>query len=291
MEQDTWLHTSLFCERRNWNELLKNGIQLFVQKLLQERAIWFYQIACNYSGGENIRLAMFAPAASAPDVAKRTDEWFKNYFREANLPYTPAPLAGDSLFMPFPANTIQYGLYQVTDDPSEDPKEAYQFQMMLSAVICEALAGEDVVDETILTLAFYLHSAWLKNICEYTQAPISDFLPCYQFSGIEKTDETIDDGFMEQKYNENRDVLLEIADSIFHPHQAKTDMPWWLLQWNGACREYVHYFITSGENKPGHHKAVHLKTIPAINRLAGLNENMRLLLGHFIRETMQMVPA
>ena len=81
----TWLSTSLFCFKSQWNELFINAIVPFLADDQQANAlIEAYTIEFNYSGGENIRLSLLTAEKNASDLTKKAKEYFTAYFLKSH---------------------------------------------------------------------------------------------------------------------------------------------------------------------------------------------------------------
>ena len=160
MEKMIWLSVSIFCNKSNWHTLLNNGIEPFV---LADKNIINYTLELNYLSGENMRLSLLVDEIDAPVVAKSTDIYFKKYFSDAGLSIRPITFPVEGVFMPFQANTVQYGLYH-HHIITRGEIERYELQINLSRILLVALKDDIIDDQTILTFGFYLKMGLIKTL-------------------------------------------------------------------------------------------------------------------------------
>lgn len=283
MEQNSaWLSTSLFCSRSVWNRVIREGIAPFINILSEEKRLTAHQLQFSYSCGENIRLSLLANAGIAEELAKRTDAYFKDFFGKAGLPKEQRQFPVEAVFMPFPANTIQYGLYKAPSTDKALSMKKIDFQNQLSLLMAEALGGESIDEETILTFAFYLNIAWLKTLlcCHGNR---DELLNIYDYETHFKKEGQIDAEFSEAKFEDNKHMLLEITNDVLNQQQLViNNNPSWLPKWFAACEEVIEkeQRVNSGQDNP--FMMVHSQTVHTINEQLGLTENMRLLVFYFV---------
>lgn len=226
-----WLSISIFCNKNNWHSLLSNGIAPFVSA---DKKIVKYRLEFNYLSGANIRLSLLANETDAPVVAKHADEYFKYFFLNAGLSIHPVKLPVEGIFMPFPANTIQYGLYPHRTI-KVDENEGYDLSVNLSQIILVALKHDIIDDETILTFGFYLKMGLVKAILSINEQFSNSLMPA---PGVSTSDIDI------SAFEESKETLIEIARDIFYPTSV-TEMPEWFGSWVNSCETAINHNSTS----------------------------------------------
>lgn len=274
-----WLSTSLFCCKSHWNYLLREGVKPFLNDTTHEKYLRSYQLEFNYLNGENIRLALLAKEDHAETLAKKTDNYFKNFFSISALPTNEPDLTDWGIFMPFPANSIQYGLYKVDPLNRNDEKD-YSFQRELSLLIAEGLGEENIDQETIITFAFYLHVALIKLITAKDPAITTELMQSYHTVPFHETDEHEDIEFMTAKYEDNKEVLQEIAEDIMKHTPSSTTVPSWLERWMELCEAEL--ISDSGQYQEKTLNNIHSRIIYFINKHLSITDKMRLVLYYFI---------
>ena len=276
MEQNySWLVTSLFCKKSNWGKLLAE-IDIFLNKWSENRFLNTYLLEFNYLSGENIRFALLAPAEFADFFAKQLDKYFKDAFLRSGLSINSAIPAADSIFMPFPENTIQYGLY-VPDDIYELNK--HSFTPKLSELMLEGLKKEEIDDDLIITFGLYLTLVFIKVFIKDRPQLVAELLNFYTSSDNEGN------AGLEMTQN-NIEILSGIIIDIFDFYQ-ESNAPCWLQEWSEVCESliaanWLHY---PGDNL----MIIYTKVIYKIYRHIGLNSKMELSLACLIRQALEYV--
>jgi hypothetical protein len=267
-----WLQTSLFADRSQWDIVLKNGIRPFLAELSDKKLIGPLLIEFNYLSGENIRLAIQTETQNAEVLADKFDDFFKEFFLLTNLQKKEVVLPIDSIFLPFPANTIQYGLYKVVDVDDLRSKIISK----ISFCIIDALEDDTIDEEVLITFAFYLHIALITQLEELCQSK-ADFLSFYNSEIYENVEELIGEQYLVKKYEDNKASLIEIEESIRNYQEPEfSETPPWLIEWIESCKEIILSDLSED-------KWLLLVIIREnINRQLGLTNNMRRLVNYFI---------
>lgn len=274
-----WLTTSLFCSKSHWSYLISEGIKPFLSKIDDQKSLKSYQLEFNYQYGDNIRLSLLAQSEQAKTLSKKADAYFKKFFSIAALPTNETNLTDRGIFMPIPPNTIQYGLYKIESIANE--KQSY-FQKELSLIIIEGLGKENIDQETIITFGFYLHIALIKLIKDKHEATVKELLQWYNSPALNVTDKEIDIEFIKAKYEDNKEVLLEITDDIMKPPSFQ-EIPFWLKKWMKLCEDELNR--DRRHNKETNQMTINTNIINIINKHLGITEKMKTLLFYFIRHT------
>lgn len=263
-----WLAASIFCNKSNWHKLLNDGILPFIST---EHDIINYTFSFNYLSGENIRLSLLTSQHNAPSLSKNMDNYFKAYFSKANLSRETIELPVNGIFIPFSANSIQYGLYPpVKITPSE--KESYKMSIILSEVLCKALKDNIIDNETILTFAYYLKMGLIKTLTFVDPQFLNNLKPSDKFPN------GASDEINPLAFEDSKETLIEVAMDIFQP-TSETDIPEWFQDWLDGCK----YFVN--KNKLDLHTAFgEISTI--INKHLALPIKMNNMLSHFIERVL-----
>ena len=229
-----WLPISLFCSHSVWSGLLVQCIFPFVEMLTRERKILLYHVALNYDRGENIRLSLQVAEKDAQEIALYADYYFKTFSAKAGLPADVQKPNGETLFIHFPCNSIQYGLY------SCEPQNAFSwsdpaFQQEISATIFEVAKIEEVNEETIFTLAFQLHFTLLSATLLHSKTPADELLrEAVRFSSVSTLPGNLLQ--LEPHLQKNKVRLSDIAYDIMNQNGS---IPPWLMHWHHVCTAKV----------------------------------------------------
>ncbi|HTH83012.1 MAG TPA: hypothetical protein VL490_08760 [Mucilaginibacter sp.] len=275
----TWLCTSLFCDKSSWPVILNNGISYFLKQIDKAGYLTSYLLEFNELNGENIRFSIEVSKNRAEQIAKEMDVFFNAFFLDAITGQDDeisSHLKVGELFMPFPQNTIQYGLYNYL--PGNDCEDKHHaLNVMLSSIIIDVLKDEENLnDEIILTFAFYLNLLLVKLIMDQECMPIAGLIDFYNNWG-NKTNENINRSALTGS-EETEDLMFEIAKSVFNPLQVG-DIPEWLDKWGASIKKELTYSKTPKEE-------IHSTTVYVIYSQLGINKYIRLLNFHFIHQVL-----
>ena len=271
-----WLSTSLFCNKNHWNDVLTDGIKPFLDQNTHNQQISLYEIALNYAGGDNIRLALRTQYANAAELAKQTDEYFKNFFQQKNYPREENQFF-NSVFMPFQGNTIQYGLYRIKID--DDRK--YRFTKALSDMLMNVLPDEAIDEQKILLLAYYLLIIYTKSLEKNNY--IVDLHSLYQQHLFNKEVSIVEDSVAEA-YEENKELLEEIAADISTPQAMGDDLVAGFEDWIKLCEEDITATISDSKEYNPILYSNFIRTFYLLNKQLALTDNMAVMLLYFIKE-------
>ena len=225
-----WLRASLFCCTSNWGKLFQDGILSFI-KSDEAKFVKNYTIELNYLSGTNIRFSLLTEYENALSTAQSLHVFFNDFFKGANLDDNKAAFPVDGIFMPFPSNSIQFGLFEQTLSDQID----IEFEQELSKVLLVALSQAEVTGETIFTLGFYLNTTAVKVLSSYYHIP----------SLTETTTYAVEKDIVEG-YNFASNCLVEVTHSIFEMTSFDEDLQW-LKDWEEICKEKIATLVQSEE--------------------------------------------
>ncbi|HVI43864.1 MAG TPA: hypothetical protein VM802_03315 [Chitinophaga sp.] len=226
--EQVWLIASLFCLKSNWQELLSSGIQPFLCGLSENHQIDSFRVILNESRGENIRLSILAPQSLGGYLAGYTDSYFKQYFQDKKFQAQPGlnTEVERAIFMPFPENSIQYGLYAVAVD--EDFVDLRYKAMPW--VLTEGLSADEVDKDAIVTFGFYLHLSTLKALM-IIDRNASQTITSYHQSIVADAQQNIKEEQLHKNIAENWHCLHQMAEDVFPLEHGNENVFPWLLRW------------------------------------------------------------
>ncbi len=267
-----WLRTSLFAKKCHWGNILQDGIKLFISDVSHAKWIKNLSIEFNYLSGENIRFAVQVEMQNAEILALKLDTFFKFYFKAVSFSKKELVLPLPGLFLPFPSNTIQYGLYIITNKDNE-----LLTRLISITSFCLIAAFENcVIDEELLvTSAFYLHGT-LFSYSEMLFEGNLNYLSFYDSEDSQSKKDVLDKSYLAEKYLENKQSLLEIKESLNNPNslEFRASLPW-LSEWLTAYETIV-------KERMSKEIEIYLSMSNCINAQLGLSDNMKLLVYYFV---------
>lgn len=274
---NAWLSVSLFCDKHCWPDLMSKGILPYINMLYRKEDLQAHHIQLNYANGENIRLPLLVKYDHTTWVARQTDDYFRSFFSQTAVPENKTEILKDKLFMNFPPNTIQYGLYSMkTRHAFFDDTD---FQQTLSEIIIEALANDMVNDAAILRLSFFLYLTLLQVITQNTSVELDRLLtvPFYFPYDDRKAP---DMGLFTQLFDENKEAMFNLSYDITRKSE---NLPPWVRQWAAVCKTKMKKSILNNYYKV-EGKQAYDEIAYYIDQQVGINERMKFLLFNFIRK-------
>jgi len=263
---NNWLCLSVFAKKSDWHFLLMVAIKPILTLLEQKGELISFKVCFSHFGGENIGIALLVKRSMATRVAKEVDFLFKDFFRRHDL--IPVLKEGpfESVFMPYPQNTVQYGLFSTNDYNS-------QLSEALSRTMIDGLAEDKIDDEMLLTFSVYILFLCYKammpaevNIVEYYSACTA---------AVEQNIETYD--LFKSKHNELNLTLREIFNDLDQPFN-KNGLHW-LSHWNIAYLNAL-----AGATNCFEQLTLLKKTEGLLKEQLGLNDFSHGLLKYFLHQ-------
>jgi len=266
-----WLSVSLFSHKNQWNKLLSRAVVPFASKNAYLNG---FTIEFNYLSGENIRLSLLTDEENAPELAKLADKYFNNYFLSAGLSEQELKLPVNGIFIPFPSNTIQFGLYppkKITADKLDN----YSLSLHFSQIMLYALKDDVIDDEIILTFAFYLRMGLIKMASPVYPQLVNDLksraIPLNAVSS-----KTAESKINTLKFEEVKETLIEITRDIFDVDRTP-HLPVWFKQWMVICKENMNKY---GDEVTA--SSIYIKMLSLIDTHLALSTKMDSMLTYFI---------
>jgi hypothetical protein len=211
-----------------------------VKDLAVKRIIEF-----NYLHGSNLRLYLLPATGKHLPLATALKTFFQQNFKEIQ---------------------IVPGMHATL--PSVDT--ALAIRVLLSEAIIAAFRMEAIDDDSIFTMAFYLHLALLKQY-KTTVVHLSDFsTPVYM------DDPSIDITDLEEEYANNKELLYEMKNNIFNKNYR--DYQQWLQGWVSGYRKIIEAVPASAL------PAIYRCTIYLIMKQLGLTLPMIVRLEYFLKK-------
>lgn len=289
-----WISVSIFSKQKNWNFILINGIKPIMGNFIQTGNVIKYAVEFNYLRGSNIRLSILANKSNIKKFITSLNAHLKSFLLNNNMLVEMPTLPVNGIFMPYPFNTIQYGLHSpdILNKVGVNGKELvslgneqYSFYQVLSEIIIEALREEEIDDELIVTFSFYLHLILMNCVCMKFSVNHHIFSSSYDlFQNVDN--ELLSKDFLVQKFSENMEVLKEIKSDAFHNGRSVlVESPAWIKKWEITCLSEIGR-QEKAELVRNDSSIIYFNIVESINRILGVKKNMKQLLYYFIFNTM-----
>lgn len=266
-----WLSVSLFCSKKNWNRVLSEAIAPFAQT---NSLLKGYTVEFNYLSGENIRLALLTDLGNEEGLVKTTDSYFKSYFEKARPPKAAAKLPVDGVFMPFPGNTIRYGLYPAVTIVASELVQ-YNLPIVLSNILVAALQDE-IDDETILTFAFYLQISIVKTIYKLVNNEDELFAIITSAHDFKADNNALS----------NLNLMQEITYDVMQTEEFDSELIW-LNGWIDDCKAALSIAGKTEANNISNIKSIYHLRVQTVYSHLGINMHGRDMLNYFVLKSLE----
>jgi len=293
-KKTSWLSVSIFSKQKDWNFILTNAIRPIIGNFIQTNHIITYAIEFNYSRGQNLRLSIMAYRWGLKKFMTALDAHFKSFLLDNKMLPEIHSLPVDGIFMPYPFNTLQYGLHKPEGLNKVGVKgsrlvnlmnEQYSFYQTLSEIIMEALGEEEINDELIVTFSYYLHLILMNCICKRYSEDLEIFWSSYDLPENKSNQEMVRE-FFAPKFLQNFEVLKDIRNDVFrNGNLILIESPGWIKKWEMACLHEIDQ-QKNFEFPKAPNINIHLNIVESINRTLGVKKNIKQLLYYFIFNTM-----
>ncbi|HVU93654.1 MAG TPA: hypothetical protein VHE34_00450 [Puia sp.] len=236
----TWLAISFFYEKEGWHSLVQDALRPFMRSEEYISHAILYTLAFNRDRGDNIRLKIWAELSGADKLLVKCQAHFEKFFLLHPLVRPEGNWQpGDHFFLPFPENSIQYGLYKTPKVWMNTVEESWKLDMCLSDCLLEAV-DESVTTESLLAVAVLL---LFSVVCGMTlisgsEKPLGEpeYLQYLKVKGRRVYSEEPDSKVVfGQMYHTNESFFVMTRKQIFNEVDDPSDLPDWIGRWKTEC--------------------------------------------------------
>lgn len=278
----TWLSISLFCSTGNWHQLLSEGIKQFIKPVEDENLLVSYLLELNYVRGENIRFSLLTYPDHADELAKKADTFFKDYFFRMKFPDSKITYPVASVFMQFPSNSVQYGIYDINRAVTKENLKDFHFRKNLSGIMLEVLE-EPVDKEIVLTFALYLHITLACFIKGHMKLDMGKFVHFYSaFIDKSKVENPVPDNMeIKSEFEENREALISMKQEIIQMnYTTSNDEASWLVRYGRLLSEEINMRMERNERP----ELIHVQLAFIIRQHLGIPNTMESFILYLLAE-------
>lgn len=272
----SWIKTSIFTSKQNW-KLILSALGSLLELSQLKKNVQYHLIQFNYSGGENIRIAYYVNKGTELETCKIIDFYFKNYFKNEDLIFIKECRNLIGLFLPYPQNSIRYGLY--TDPADNNLYE--ELHQALTKSIHYIFTQSDVETNLLITFSYYINLCLFKNIIQEYSIKKYEWIQIYNLVEMEIEFQDLD---LNVGLKKHFDSCKEELGDIFYKLilSPQTDIDSWVTDWleesNKALRLHLKLPGFNSESI----KPFFLKLIDYFNEVIGLSKSENLLIKYFI---------
>lgn len=233
-QEPMWLTSSCFLVMQRWHPLLQ-ACRDFILSLPDGDSL-SYRLTFDDANGDHIQLAVLTTHERIDSLGQRMDHYFTDFFELHRDTDVMSPV--NDIYLPFPTNTIQFGLYRAVYDQSL-VSTVYKLQRDFSDIIVAALSGEEINYETLVTFSFYLQIGLTKACLKYhDDVPaflrlLSEILP--QANAVGSS--------MANMADENLRMMQEITSEVMDNEYFEGDMSWF-NRWIDISKERLQCYHT-----------------------------------------------
>jgi|GEM_PF-5794837 len=275
MKQDyLWLPTSCFCSIKKWN-LLLGEIKRFISCLTPDQFL-SYAIQFSNFNGQSILFSILTTADKIDELGHQLDKHFTKFFDAGDGEKFAYEVT--SIYLPFPTATIQFGLYNINFN--ESLISQYKIDEKFSGLMIDALSGDDITPETIITFAFYLQVSLIKVLYSYLDDIDGLFLL------ITSINTKIDINLISDALNDNQTLMDEIMDEVMNADRFNRDMNW-LNEWIDLCKSALPYSKEAVYDKHVMVKKIYENNVKMIYKHLDINVQNQGLLYHLTYKSSQ----
>lgn len=160
-----WLSISLYCDQEHFHHLLKNGVSPALTCIKKRGSLVAWSFEFNGNGGPNIRLSILTLKDRAHETSLLIASFFESFFKQVNYRNCTHAMPGKELYMPFPGNSVQFGLYLTDDSTAND----HDLNMLLSEVLLDALSDDIIDNDSLFSICLYLHFSLALTINKHAE--------------------------------------------------------------------------------------------------------------------------
>jgi hypothetical protein len=257
--QTTCIHIFCAIPHNNSKELLINIIRPFTSQLILQKLLISHELCFRFSNETNIILNIWVKQSNVAEVYQTANDYFTIRLTDIN---NNLPLSW-SIHLLHPSKVRYENVTPLVAGIQHD------FSLMLAN---DALSDNSIDEEASVTLAFYLHLAWIKQMTSDQPSALPLVKKMY-----EAPLQTGGEDLLHKKFAANKKDLTEIFNEV---QDGQPGEPW-LQSWRELCNRVI------SEKKQAGHDVISLKAedthIPLIiDRQLNITGNRKSLLYHFI---------
>jgi len=203
-----YIRISVYYNRLAWTELIRDCLKPFIFANRANKNIDQFFISFSTDQGDNIRLVLECTAEDKVKFVEEMHLYLINYINEnpSSIPYTS--YWGNSFFMDFENNSLQYNLFDI--DHKNNIIELLSF---ISELILDTFAEEDYDDSSVLTFVLEIFMGFCLEWQKFYSKDVNNKIRQTLFGDeLKKGSYELNDSYTPyyDLFKENSDLIAEI---------------------------------------------------------------------------------
>jgi len=216
----TRLSISVFAKKNKYRLYFKAFIRPLFRKLEEAGYLMDFQIMLNNVSGDNIRLVLVIANNMQTEVIAILQTNFADFINCHALHPKACKNEQQSIFMNFPVNSIQYGLFSTrgfVDDPT-----AAMLRKGVSKMMIGLFCQENVDDDLLVTFAVCIWFSWIRVLLNSNSISADQITETLTPLNIDVSEE----GYLLDSYNILIPYLAEFYRIIIGSRNYKHEFNW-----------------------------------------------------------------
>jgi len=214
------LSISVFAQKKKYRLYFKAFIHPLFEKLEEAGFLMDFQIMLNNISGDNIRLVLVIANNMQTEAIAILQTSFTDFINRYALQPKVFKNERSSIFMNFPVNSIQYGLFS-TRGFADDPTTA-MLRKGISKVMIKLFCQENIDDDLLVTFSVCIWFSWIKvllNSNSILTDKIAEILPLLNIDVSEES-------ALLDSYNTLMPYLIDLYKTIIDSRKYRTGFNW-----------------------------------------------------------------
>lgn len=272
-----WLSCSIFCRLSCWHKMAIHAINPFLKANVASVVNNSFVIILDTLGTPNIQLAVLVKHRTSAKVARNLDTHINGYLQM--LPSFKTK-KGKGMFMAFPDNSVQYGLWTPEPEKLFSSFNTVSFEIALSKALMNVLTKEKTIFlETLQSVAFCLTVVTLRHLVASTGVSKRSLVLFYNNENNLNT-QYVSQQIISDFLTKHTDHFQALAELSFGGSTEGPIDESWLTQWISGLDSLDRQAIYNCDDTMDATKS---RLLFLINRNCGLNEYIAVLQSAVIR--------
>lgn len=221
------LTISIVSDSSNWPRILDEALPAMEKELTANFGVEELFLGHDMTDPNQLYLFLYGRWSKKYYIARCIDKHLQGYLSNTNLPTTGNSRIGVSLWMPYPENTIKYGLFFVAEESDKLSIQVYSaINKINRTLILDASFCYDILMIRTFSI-IYLTTIFFEDIADNTSG--KEFLETLYDSDHEP---------FEELYEQEKDLFQSVVEQI-NLSEGFGDLGW-ISHWKDFLHVYAH---------------------------------------------------